>query len=190
MPDIREQKLLYHITSIDNLPSILDHGLLPRDSIVGFVDVADQEILGGRQAYNLERYVPFHFFARNPFDGSIQRAHPRTDFVLITVRRALAKARNWNIIPRHPLANQGVEVLGYDDGMNRINWEAMNRREYHDDESKSVCMAECLSPAVVPVEYFFKIYVSNAQVEQAVLLMLRERGLNIEVDVNRGMFTR
>lgn len=190
MADIRTQKLLYHITSINNLASILEYGLLSRSDIDGFDDVADQEILEGRQALNLEQYVPFHFFAGSPFDGAVHKANPQTDFVLITVRRAFARARNWEIIPRHPLANEGVEVLEYDLGFERINWDAMNRRDYHDEESKSVCMAECLSPRTVPVECFFKIYVSNIRVGQTVQMLLRDRGIRIDVDVNRGMFTR
>ncbi|NOJ03486.1 DUF4433 domain-containing protein [Vibrio splendidus] len=190
MADIRTQKLLYHITSIDNLASILEHGLLPRSDIDGFDDVADQDILEGRQALNLEQYVPFHFFAGSPFDGAVHKAKPQTDFVLITVRRTFARARNWVIIPKHPLANEGVEVLEYDQGIERINWDAMNRRDYHDDESKSVCMAECLSPWAVPVECFFKIFVSNERVGQNVQMLLRDKEIDIDVMVNRGMFIR
>ncbi|SON50424.1 DarT ssDNA thymidine ADP-ribosyltransferase family protein [Vibrio tapetis] len=188
MADIRDQKLLYHITSLENVASILDNGLLPRVELEDFDDVADHEILDGRQAYNLERYVPFHFFARNPFDGAVQTDNPDTDFVLVAVRRTLAQARNWSIIPRHPLANQGVEVLDYEEGFNRINWQAMNRRDYNDDESKSVCMAECLSPNVVAVNDFFKIFVPNEQVKKNVEMLLRDKRIALDVKVNQGMF--
>lgn len=188
MADIRTQKLLYHITSFDNVASILENGLLPRADIDGFDDVADHEILEGRQAFNLEQYVPFHFFARNPFDGGVQRDNPHTDFVLFSVRRAVAQDRNWKIIPRHPLAAQGVEVLDYDDGFDRIDWEAMNRRDYHDEESKSVCMAECISPNSVAVADFFKIYVPNDQVKQNVEMLIRDQGVTLDVQVNERMF--
>jgi len=188
MADIKTQKLLYHITSFDNVASILEKGLLPRADVAGFDDVADHEILEGRQAFNLEQYVPFHFFARNPFDGGVQRDNPHTDFVLFTVRRALAKARNWKIIPRHPLAAQGVEVLDYEGGFDRIDWEAMNRRDYHDEESKSVCMAECISPTAVAVDDFFMIFVPNNQVKDNVDMLLRDLGITLDVKVNEGMF--
>ncbi|MDN3680089.1 DarT ssDNA thymidine ADP-ribosyltransferase family protein [Vibrio tapetis subsp. quintayensis] len=188
MADIRTQKLLYHITSFDNLASILANGLLPRADIKGFEDVADHEILDGRKAYKLEHYVPFHFFARNPFDGGVQRDNPQTDFVLIAVRRAVAQARSWKIIPRHPLAAQGVEVLDYDEGFNRIDWDAMNRRDYHDEESKSVCMAECISPKAVAVDDFFMIFVPSEQVKQNVQMLLSDEGVALDVKVNEGMF--
>ena len=68
MPDIKEQKLLYHLTSIENLSSIFQNGLRSRAHLDAFADVADTEILRKRQALELERYVPFHWFAANPFD--------------------------------------------------------------------------------------------------------------------------
>lgn len=190
MTDIKVQKLIYHITSTDNLTGILEHGLLPRKDLNDFDDVADHAILKGREAHSLETYVPFHFFAANPFDGRVHEEYPDSDFVLISVRRAVAEARNWQIIPRHPLAREGIRILSYAEGMETIDWDAMNLRDYHDDNSKSVCMAECLSPKIVPVADFFKLFVSNDRVKQNVEMLLRDRRLQIDVVVNRGMFRR
>ena len=44
MPDIRTQKLLYHLTSMKNLRSILESGLLPRALLRNFEGVVDQAI--------------------------------------------------------------------------------------------------------------------------------------------------
>ena len=49
-----EGKLLYHITHLNNMPSIFKHGLLSRcqlrqNSNLNFVDIADQEILAKRE---------------------------------------------------------------------------------------------------------------------------------------------
>jgi hypothetical protein len=76
MPDIREQKLLYHLTSIENLSSIFHNGLRPRAQLDTFADVADAQILSKRKTLGLERYVPFHWFAANPFDGSVHAVGP------------------------------------------------------------------------------------------------------------------
>ena len=43
-------KLLYHITHIDNIPSILKYGLLSREELknlnnIAFKDIADQDII-------------------------------------------------------------------------------------------------------------------------------------------------
>ncbi|WP_305843560.1 DarT ssDNA thymidine ADP-ribosyltransferase family protein [Photobacterium leiognathi] len=190
MADIQNQKLLYHITSIHNLASILKTGLMPRAQLHNFIDVADHEILGGRAAHGLEHYVPFHFFAKNPFDGKVQKDNPLIDFVLISVHRNTASENGWRVIPRHPLANQKLELLEYAEGMKSIDWEMMNLRDYHNAESKSVCMAECLSPYTVTSDSFYSLFVSNDRVKQQVDKILKESNIEIEVIVNQSMFTR
>ncbi len=80
--------------------------------------------------------------------------------------------------------------MDYEEGMDHIDWDQMNRRDYGDDESKSICMAECLSPQAVTVDNFFKLYVSNDKVKQNVEMILRDHNVDIEVIVNRGMFIR
>lgn len=188
MASIREQKLLYHLTSLNNVGSILENGLQPRSALNGFHDVADVEILAGRAEHRLNEYVPFHWFSRNPFDGRVQTDRPDEDFVLLTVRRNLASARNWKVLPRHPLARQAFRFYDYQEGFDLIDWELMDNREYSDAACKSVCMAECLSPTPVRVSDFFKIYVPTDQVQRRVLEELAIRDLGIEVTVNRGMF--
>ncbi len=64
MPGIREQKLLYHLTSIENLSSIFHNGLRPRAQLDTLADVADAQILSKRKTLGLERYVPFHWLPR------------------------------------------------------------------------------------------------------------------------------
>ncbi|MDD2934799.1 MAG: DarT ssDNA thymidine ADP-ribosyltransferase family protein [Methylotenera sp.] len=188
MADIKVQMLLYHLTSISNIGLILAEGLKPRSELVSFEDVADQEIIASRRHLSLEDYVPFHWFARNPFDGRVQADRPDELFVLITVRRTLAVTENWKIIPHHPLAAANIELMDYAEGFAVIDWDAMNNRDYHDPHSKSVCMAECLSPTTVSPVNFFKIFVpcdaSAASVEQEKL----RHGERVEVTVNGHMF--
>lgn len=188
MADIASQKLLYHLTSLKNLYGILKSGLKPRAELVEFEDVADSEILIKRQALGLANYVPFHWFARNPFDGGVQKDRPDDYFILFSVYRSLANEQGWKVIPRHPLANDNISLLEYSDGVEAIDWEAMNRREYRDTYCKSVCMAECLSPTTVPMADIFKIFVPDAKVEKFVTSLLTKRGLHIDVGVNKAMF--
>lgn len=189
MANIKEQKLIYHLTAIDNLPSILSQGLLPRSRISEFRDVADALILQDRERLGLENFVPFHFFARNPFDGRVQSSHPGVNFVLIAVNRSLAKSLGWKIVPKHPLAGggEGIVVMPYQEGFEAINWELMNRRDYADAECKNVCMAECLSPGPVDAKYFSTIFVKDNAAQLQVQQML-PRGLPVFITVNQQMF--
>lgn len=190
MADIKNQKLLYHLTSLVNISSILQRGLLPRAQLESFADVANPEIIQNRSEYGLDSFVPFHWFANNPFDGRVQRDHPDQSFVLIAVRRILAQAENWAVVPRHPLASGAPELMNYQQGVAAIDWDTMSRRDYHDAECKSICMAECLSPRVVSVSDFFRIYAPTDEVAERVRTIIKRVSVQLEVDVNPGMFIR
>ncbi|WP_434672898.1 DarT ssDNA thymidine ADP-ribosyltransferase family protein [Pseudomonas sp. R1-15] len=185
---IKDQYFVYHLTSIENLDGIFSAGLKPRASLANFTDVADSEILKKRQALNLDRYVPFHWFAGNPFDGRVQLDRPKSKFVLISVFRTFAKETGWKIIPQHPLADEAIQLLDYNAGFQVINWELMNTREYQNHQCKNVCMAECLSPHVVSPEDFSRIYVPNDEVKQLCEAKMRPANLATPISVNPGMF--
>jgi len=190
MADYKNKKLIYHLTALGNIPSILEKGLLPRNQLTDFRDVADKAIIDKRQGLVLEGHVPFHWFVNNPFDGVVQKTHKETPFALIAVRRDLAARKNWKVLPRHPLANSQMELLDYAAGFEAIEWEVMNQRDYHDANCKSVCMAECLAPGPVPVAQFFAIYVPNEALEQKIRMWANRMGVAVKLDVNENMFLR
>lgn len=190
MADIRTQKLIYHLTGLQNLPSILERGLRPRANLANFVDVADQDIITDRRRLRLERFVPFHFFAKNPFDGRVQHDHPEKRFVLIAVERSKAHSLGWKIIPRHPLAGDDIEVMDYDAGMQAIDWDAMNKRDYSDQHSKCTCMAECIAPGPVAPNLFQSIRVKDTTSEAQGTKHLAGTGLKPFVNVCPAMFSK
>jgi hypothetical protein len=187
--DIRAKKLVYHLTSLNNMSSILENGLLPRSHLDDFVDVADSEIIESRKGLFLERLVPFHFFAKNPFDGRVQRDHPTKRFALIAVQRQVARAKGWKIIPKHPLAGGAIELLDYDEGMGAIDWAVLNKRDYSDQYCKCVCMAECLAPGPVPADEFHAIYVKDDKAQAQVKELIGGRYRALHVNVMPAMFS-
>lgn len=187
---IRDQKLIYHITDLENLESILQEGIKPRSELTNFSDIADKEILEKRKHLNLENKVPFHFFVNNPFDGGIVKNNPMTQFIILAVYRSHAKSEGWNIIPKHPLANESLRLMGYDEGMNVIDWNAMNERNYNDANSKSVCMAECLAPGTVLASSICSIFVNTKQCESKVTALLHKHKKMIRVNNSPNMFPK
>lgn len=188
MADIRVQKLLYHLTDINNLEFIFKEGLKSRSALQGFSDVADPKIISSRKALQLEDFVPFHFFAGTPFDGRVHVSNPDKTFVLITIQRSYAKAQNWKIIPRHPLSGSDITLLDYEKGMDTIDWETMSRRKYDDENCKCICMAECLSPATVFASEFHCIYVPDDDAEAEVKYLKEKYGLKMFVTLKPEMF--
>jgi hypothetical protein len=157
---VSQQKLLWHLTALDNLESILRKGLLSRSHIQDFIDVADQEIIQRRTQLGLNNYVPFHFFQGNPFDGSVLKAHLNKKFCFIVVKRDLARSKGYKILSKHPLS-MDLRLYDYDEGMNVINWDVVDKRDYLDQECKVACMAECLAFGCVEPEDFFAITVQT-----------------------------
>jgi hypothetical protein len=186
--NIKEQSLVYHLTSVENLDGIFKDGLKPRASLSNFVDVADCEILKKRKALNLDCYVPFHWFAANPFDGRVQLDRPKSKFVLISVYRSFARSQGWKVIPYHPLADDAIQLLDYNAGFQAIDWFLMSTRDYQNTQCKNVCMAECLSPDMVAPESFARIYAPNDAVRELCEAKMRLVGLKTPISVNPGMF--
>ena len=72
---IRRKKLLYHLTHIENLESIIENGLLSRNQVIQRSllnqDIADHDILENRQLNHLDDYVLFHFYPNTAFDNAV-----------------------------------------------------------------------------------------------------------------------
>ena len=117
--DPKNGKLLYHITTIENLEKILESKKLkPRSELesANFNDTANQEILLKRKTANLDEYVPFHFFANGPYDGSVRKANPNKSFAYIRVLSETTK-QECGIIAGHPLNHEQIEIKSWDDGV-------------------------------------------------------------------------
>lgn len=164
---IKDGKLIYHLTALNNFESIVNNGLLPRNAIEPNIDVADNEILKGRDKHNLLDYIPFHFFINTPFDGAVKKKYKDTDFIYICIKREIAKNNNFKIIPCHPLSsrlsNYKNILFDYDEGFNLIEWNIIdgNNRDYNNQDIKNACMAECLYYGGISIISVSSITVKN-----------------------------
>lgn len=177
-----------------NLEGILTKGLMSRYELASlggqFEDIADHEILDGRAAFGLDRHVPFHFFSNNPFDGRVQTTRRNESFFYVCVSREKAKARGYKILPRHPLAKESPTIFDFSEGFEKIDWPRMNTRDYKDQETKLVCMAECLSPNTVPSNDFAKLVFCSEAHETLAVSLAKKHGINIETWTNQNFFTK
>lgn len=189
---IKDQKLLYHLTAFSNLESIVVNGLLPRNSNPNrFTDIADDEIISFRDEYGLNDYVPFHFFSKNPFDGRVQRNHPDIEFIYICIHRTFAEKNNFQIIPKHPLTMNPFQLYDYKEGMDLIDWDTLDKREYSNDYGKNVCMAECVGKCIIPVSMVQSIWVRTNEIKNDADIILKKHNISgIYVNTNPEMFLK
>lgn len=187
-------KLLYHITHIDNLPSILEKGLLSREMLkrqeISFVDLSHRKELDQGEEYQrrIVKYVPFYFFATNPFH-SLACRDPKTreldseNRVIIAVYRSTLE-KSAEIIPIQPTSENAPEIYSYSNGFSRINWEILDNPEHdiRDSEVKRSCLAECIVEGSVNPNLFIWIYVKSEDAKEKLLnsgVAVEERKISV-----------
>ena len=163
---IQDEKLLYHVTAVENLENIFKYNLLSREDALSKnllkVDIADSEIINKRKELNILNCIPFHFFEPTAFTGAVFYNNPDKAFCSITILRTLAKEQNFRICTAHPHSTDPIpQIFDYSIGFKSINWDKAEERNYSDSISKNACMAECLAESPVKTEDFFTIYVAN-----------------------------
>ena len=197
---------LYHFTSIKNLPTIIEHGLLAElaASAAGVVevDVGNRGIKGGRRrrvvpvgpAGVVADYVPFYFAPRSPmmfsiFKGNVPEYQDGIEplaYLLTTVER-LAELRLPLVFTDRnaSLAHTKFSVRTADlDSM--IDWGLMRARYWADTaeepDRRERRMAECLVHQRVPWDAFHRLGVcSRARASEADRALRRYRqGLPVD----------
>lgn len=162
---VKDKKLLYHLTKLDNMENIIKYGLLPRRYLLEhdfmFEDVADSQIISKREELELDKYTPFHFHPYSAFDVAVKHTYSSDKFVYICIKRALAEFNNFKVLIKHPLSQQECILYDYIQGVNNIDWDAMETTGLTDEYSRNVKMAECLTEKCIPAELFQCVYVPD-----------------------------
>lgn len=186
----KDGKLLYHLTSMENMAGILEKSLLPRTQLQVFDDIADSEIILMRQEHDLDEYIPFHFFAKNPFDGKVQKMNPEKSFAIITIRRTYARDNGFLIIPRHPLSDGDLRILDYNTGIERIDWCMMDKKDFSDRYCKNCCMAECITSQPISHNDFHSVFVRDEHDKRSLEKLERRMHseISLRINVSKYMF--
>src|SRR5699024_1097130 len=133
-------------------------------------------------------YTPFHFHPYSSFDVAVKNTYSNQEFIYICIQRDLAKSNNFKILPRHPLnTEENFQLYDYEEGIEAIEWDTMHRPGTEEPYVKSVKMAECLTPLIVPAELLHCIYVKSEETGVAVKRKLESKGIiNTPPYVNVG----
>jgi hypothetical protein len=187
----KDGKLLWHLTSLNNIESIFKNGLLSRKKLdaENFTDIADTEILESRTKFGLEHYIPFHFMQKTPFAGIVMKKNSDKEFVYLTLQRTLAIKNNFKIITKHPLSTNS-EMYEYQEGFSKIKWELMEGdRDYKIQEVKETCMAECIGLVeFIPINGFHCIYTKTRETKNYLDELKNKYNAKIFIDFNPNFF--
>lgn len=191
----KDGKLLYHLTRLSNLDSIIEVGLAPRiyllDNNVSFGDVANPDIISKRTRLGLDRYTPFHFHPYSSFDVAVINEHRHIEFIYICIHRDFAKKNKFVVFPMHPLSVDECVLYDYDKGMELINWDTLMEVGKTNDYARQIKMAECLTDRIIPASEFQSIAVKNEVIRDEVEEVFRNHRLNYPppyIDVQHRWF--
>jgi len=168
-----EIKSLYYITHVDNLPSILQHGILchqlVQDRGIQNTAIYDAAIVSKRQTKtapdgkSLWEFANVYFQPRNPMLYRVLHEKVADDVAIVGVRPQILSSPG-AFVALGNAANAATEIVPSAEGRKRISeiWDAIDCDWWNAvDGSKRKIMAECLVPGSVAPDEIHTIFVAS-----------------------------
>ncbi len=199
MSQKREQYPLYYITHIDNLPSILERGILSHNAIQAAAlpyQRIDHESVNNLRASrktpdgrSLWDYANLYFQPRNAmlyqvFFDPRKNSKARDSIVVLKIDPDILNDTDiW--IADGKAARRETQILNRSEGLQAIRRikHILDQEFWNEaDGSKRRMMAECLVPERVNPQYIREIYVPNAKTRQRVAELIQPSAIPIIPD--------
>jgi hypothetical protein len=168
MNPILSEHLIYHMTHIDNLPSIARHGLLAHDNPYRKVDISNPEVNGRRKrrehiyGRSLHTYVPFYFNPRNAM--MYQR---REEKIVVLAFSATVLGREGTIFTDRNAAAADVRFFKDPKELRHLDWKRIYANSWYDDDNlKKTMMAEVLVYEHMPLRYLRAVYCKHIEARE------------------------
>jgi hypothetical protein len=174
-PDI---KGLFYITHVNNIKSILRHGILSHALVeereVPFTPIYDAQIVSNRRGRttpsgkSLWDYTNLYFQPRNPMLYRVISEKDKKDIAIVGVRPDILKQPN-AFVSTGNAASLLSDILPVKEGLKAIHqmWKVIDSEWWNDtDGSKRKIMAECLIPELIPSNLIQAIYVANHSIAE------------------------
>lgn len=163
---------LYYITHIDNLPSILELGILSHPLIeaqnVSYKAVYDANIVSNRSRImtpdqkSLWTYANFYFQPRNPMMFRVLREVGPQNIVVLKLRRSVLERDDiWLTDGNAAHSKTQVGLKPTPEVLKKIARETDKAYWTETDDAKRSIMAECLVPNLVEAAHIECVYISR-----------------------------
>ncbi len=165
----------FYITHVDNLPSILQKGILSHGKIesenVPYTPIYDKQIVNRRKerpvndSSNLWDYANVFFRADNAMLYRVLREKSVRDIIIIGINKTISKQKGVFFSIGNAASLQSVLIQNTDPELDKFFKEinASIQKEWWTDVdgSKRKMMAECLCPGFIPTDFISAIYVAS-----------------------------
>lgn len=177
-------KYFFHFTHIENIDSILKHGILctnkKQDLEIIHKNVASESIQERRSGMKVtcppkglvHDYVPFYFCSMNPMVLSLINSKNIDQQFIVFFAIPIEKLADENVIFTDASANTDLPPNFYSDPVNldKLDWKAIDSKKWgHSDKDElHRRMAEVLIKETVPIEMIEHIVVWNSDIKKRV----------------------
>ncbi|RRR71280.1 MAG: DUF4433 domain-containing protein [Candidatus Viridilinea halotolerans] len=186
---------LYYITHINNLPPILQHGILSHAAAQNhaYTPIYDGQIVTNRQQLtapdgrSLWDFANVYFQPRNPMLYRVMQGQ-KGAIAILHLRPDLLNEPNIFVTTGNA-ASQSTSILAVKDGLTQLRqmWSIINSEWWkEEDGSKRKIMAECLVPQCIPPRFIATIYVAHHTAAEQVKALIHP--VNIPVVPEPHMF--
>lgn len=190
-------KNFYNIMPIDNIPSVIEHGILsfnktrslPHQSIA-LSDVQNRrEKVQIPNGNSLHSYANLYFTYHNPM--LYRRQDEAENLVILAISQEVINIDGC-IISDQNAATDLVKFYTPDDALIKLNFDLIFAQDWRDTNpytfsyKKATKCAEILIPDCVPYEYIIGAYVLNKDNE----LKLRQMGFDKKIAISSKVFYR
>lgn len=191
-------KNLYYITHINNIPSILENGILSHqqllDSQVEFTPIYDENIVNHRQhrlrsdTNTLWNYANLYFQPRNPMMYRVTKERSVNDIAIISIKPQVLEEPGI-IITDGNAAHSQTQFYSLHEGLKKLkdNWKILQNEWWKDtDGSKRIIMSECLISKQVQPTLIDSIFVPTDEVLEKIYALIPK--INMPVIKESNLF--
>ena len=182
---------LYYITHIDNLPSILEKGILSHEKIekehLQPARIYNKEVVNRRREKNtpdqksLWRYANLYFQPRNPMMYRVVHEKGAKDLAVVSVTKEILQTSGVFITDGNA-ANAPTQFYFPGDGLKMLGqqWKIVQNEWWNNlDGSKRKIMAECLVPNSIDPAFINSVYVADEETQVRVSEKVSSRSISI-----------
>ena len=182
---------LYYITHIDNLPSILDEGILSHTRIeelnVPSTPIYNKDIVSRRKdkstpdGKSLWDYANLYFQPRNPMMYCVVHEKEKENLVVVGVLSKVLQEQDV-VITDGNAANDPTRFYSQSEGLTMLQeqWAIIQNDWWNEgDGSKRKIMAECLVPIQVKPDHIRSLFVANNATRDRVKQIVGNRQISI-----------
>lgn len=195
-----EVTCLFYICHVENLSSILEHGILSHSTVeerqLPFKRIYDAEIVSNRKGKitpdgkSLWDYANVYFQSRNPMLYRVLREIGADSIVIVGVSPQAA-ALPGALVSDGNAANSATQIYPSAEGLKRVvkGWDTIQSEWWSSsDGSKRRIMAEALIPKEIPPSLIQSVFVKGHKIVKQVRPLVS--GLKVDVIPEPRMFFR